>query len=54
MKYAFGVSIIRLRGIAGEPGIIADTALASLNPLPLARYPRAGVPPRHAIYAGKS
>ena len=28
MKYAFGVAIIRLRGIAGEPGFAVDTALA--------------------------
>jgi hypothetical protein len=33
MKYAFGVSIIRLRGIAGEPGFTVGTALARLNPL---------------------
>ena len=54
MKYAFGVSIIRLRGIAGEPGFIADTVLARLNPLPLDRYLRALVPQQRDIYAGKS
>jgi len=32
MEYNFGVSIIRLRGIAGEPGFAVDTALARLNP----------------------
>ena len=54
MKYAFGVSIIRLRGIAGEPGIAVGIALARLNPLHQRRYLRALVPPQRAIYAGKS
>jgi hypothetical protein len=54
MKYAFEVSIIRLRGIAGEPGITIGTALARLNPLHQGRYLRALVPPQRAIYAGKS
>ena len=54
MKYAFGVSIIRLRGIAGEPGFIADTVLARLNPLPLDRYLRALVPRQRATCAGES
>jgi hypothetical protein len=54
MKYAFGVSIIRLRGITGEPGITVGTALARLNPLHQDRYLRALVPPQRAIYAGKS
>jgi hypothetical protein len=54
MKYAFGVSIIRLRGIVVEPGFIANTALARLNPLPLGRYLRALVPQQRDIYAGKS
>jgi hypothetical protein len=54
MKYAFGVSIIRLRGIDGEPGITVCTALARLNPPDQGRYLRALVPPQRAIYAGKS
>src|SRR5690349_4411498 len=32
MKYAFGVSIILLRGIGAEPGFTGETALARLNP----------------------
>jgi hypothetical protein len=54
LKYAFGVSIIRLRGIAGEPVITADTALASLNPPHLDGNLHALVPQQRAIYAGKS
>jgi hypothetical protein len=54
MKYAFGVSIIRLRGIAGEPGIAVGTVLARLNPLHQRRHLRALVPPQRDIYAGKS
>jgi hypothetical protein len=54
MKYAFGVSIIRLRGIAGEPGFTVDTALARLNPRDQGRYLRALVPQQRAIYAGES
>ena len=54
MKYGFGVSIIRLRGIAGEPGFPADTALARLNLRYQGRYLRALVPQQHAIYAGES
>jgi hypothetical protein len=54
MKYAFGVSIIRLRGIAEEPGIAVGTALARLNPLRQGCYLRALVPQKRAIYAGKS
>ena len=54
MKYALGVSTIRLRGIAGVPGFIADTALAWLNPPCLGRYRRALVPEHHAICAGES
>jgi hypothetical protein len=54
LKYAFGIPIIRLRGIAGEPGIVVGTALARLNPLHQGRYLRALVPWQRAIYAGKS
>jgi hypothetical protein len=54
MKYAFGVSIIRLRGIDGEPGITVGTALARLNPPHQGRYLRALVPPQPTIHAGKS
>ncbi len=54
MKYAFGVSIIRLRGIAGEPGFAVGTALARVNPRYQGHYLRALVPPQHAIYAGES
>jgi hypothetical protein len=54
MKYTFGVPIIRLRGIAGERGIAAGTALARLNPLHQGRYLHALVPRQGAIYAGKS
>jgi len=54
MKYAFGASIIRLRGIAGEPGITVSTALARLNPPHQGRYLRALVPQQRAIYVGKS
>jgi hypothetical protein len=54
MKYAFGVSIIRPRGIAGEPGITVGTALARLNPLCQGHYLRSLVPQQRAIYAGKS
>ena len=32
IKYAFGVSIIRLRGIAEELGFTINTTLARLNP----------------------
>jgi hypothetical protein len=54
MKYAFGVSTIRLRGIAGEPGFTVDTALARLNPQYQGRHLGALVPQQHAIYAGES
>jgi hypothetical protein len=54
MKYAFGVSIIRLRGITGEPDFTASTALARLNPRCRSRYLRALVPEHRAIHAGES
>ena len=54
MKYAFGVAIIRLRGIAGEPGFAVDTALARLYPRYQGRYLHAVVPQQRAIYAAES
>jgi hypothetical protein len=54
IKYALGVSIIRLRGTAGVPGFIADTALAWLNPPRQGGYLHALVPEHRAIYAGES
>ena len=54
MKYAFGASTIRLRGIAGEPGFAVDTALARLNPQCQGRYLRALVPRQRATCAGES
>ena len=54
MKYAFGVAIIRLRGIAGEPGFAVDTSLARLNPWYQGHYLRALVPQQRAIYAAES
>ena len=53
-KYAFAVSIIRLRGIAGPPGFTVDTTLARLNPQYQDRYLCTLVPQQHAIYAGES
>jgi hypothetical protein len=54
MKYAFEVSTIRLRGIAGLSGFTIGTALARLNPRHQGRYLRALVPQQRAIYAGES
>ena len=54
MKYTFGVSTIRLGGIAGEPGFTVGTALARLNPLCQRRYLRALGARQRAIYAGES
>jgi len=54
MKYAFGVSIIRLRGIAEEARFTVDTALARLNLRDQGCYLRALVPQQHAIYAGET
>jgi hypothetical protein len=54
VKYAFGVSIIRPWGIAGEPGITVGTTLARLNPPHQGHRLRVLVPWQQAIYAGKS
>ena len=54
MKYAFQVSIIRLPGIAGEPGFTVGTALARLDPPCQGRYLRALVTEHRAICAGES
>jgi hypothetical protein len=53
-KYAFGVSIIRLRGIVGLSGFTVSTALARLNPRHQGGYLRALVPQQRAIYADES
>ena len=54
MKYACGVSIIRLRGIVELSGFNVGTALARLNPRHQGRYLRALVPQQRAIYADAS
>ena len=54
IKYAFGVSIIRLRGIAEVPGFTVGIVLARVNPPCQGCYLHALVPQRRAIYACES